>query len=109
MSTNGQYIVIGTIGQPDASSLPMTGGSFSLTGGFWAFHAIQTAGAPYLSIVPAGVGQASISWNPDDPGWVLQEAQSLSPASWTNSPSGITNPVVVPAVSPTKFFRLFKP
>ena len=32
-STNGQYSVSGTIGQPDASGA-MTGGNYSLTGGF---------------------------------------------------------------------------
>jgi len=34
-ATGGSYTLSGTIGQPDAGS-PMTGGSFSLTGGFWA-------------------------------------------------------------------------
>lgn len=36
-STGGNYSVAGTIGQPDASSFaaPMSGGSFSLVGGFW--------------------------------------------------------------------------
>ncbi len=34
-STGGAFDVTGTIGQPDASAVPMTGGAFSLTGGFW--------------------------------------------------------------------------
>ena len=34
-STGGSFTLSGTIGQPDAGG-PMTGGSFSLTGGFWA-------------------------------------------------------------------------
>jgi hypothetical protein len=33
-STGGQYALSGSIGQADAGA--MTGGSFSLTGGFWA-------------------------------------------------------------------------
>jgi hypothetical protein len=35
-STGGNFELGGTIGQPDANSLVMTGGSFELTGGFWA-------------------------------------------------------------------------
>src|SRR6516164_4620415 len=34
-STGGTYQVSGTIGQPDASGA-MTGGNYSITGGFWA-------------------------------------------------------------------------
>jgi hypothetical protein len=39
----------------------------------------------------------------------LQERLSLTSGGWTNSPSGWTNPVTVPATLPTKFYRLFKP
>jgi hypothetical protein len=50
-----------------------------------------------------------VSWTPDTPGFVLQESVSLAPSAWTNSISGSTNPIVVPATVPTKFYRLFKP
>ncbi|MHB8520431.1 MAG: hypothetical protein ACYDH9_06705 [Limisphaerales bacterium] len=43
------------------------------------------------------------------PDFGLQETGSLSPANWTNSPSGATNPIIVPAALPTRFYRLFKP
>jgi len=33
--TRGDYELSGTIGQPDASTVVMTGGDFELTGGFW--------------------------------------------------------------------------
>jgi len=108
-STNGQYSVSGTIGQPDAGG-PMTNGQYSVTGGFWALPtAVQTTNAPTLTIAPATPGTATISWTSDTPGWVLQETWSLSPANWTNSLSGTANPIVVPATGPTKFYRLFKP
>jgi hypothetical protein len=108
-STGGVYSVSGTIGQPDAGG-PMTNGQYSVTGGFWALPtAIQVIGAPTLAIAPAGVGQATISWTPATPGFVLQETLSLSPTNWVNSVSGATNPIVVPATLPTKFYRLFKP
>ena len=108
-STGGVYSVSGTIGQPDAGR-PMTNGQYSVTGGFWALPtAVQTPGAPTLTIAPGAPGLATISWSPDTPGFGLQETWSLSPANWTNSPSGTTNPVTVPAVVPSKFYRLFKP
>ena len=103
------YSLSGTSGQHDAGG-PMTGGAYSLTGGFWALpFAVQTSGAPTLTIVPFGAGQARVSWTPNTPGFVLQEALSLAPASWVNSPSGAANPVTVPAAIPTKFYRLHKP
>ena len=108
-SSGGIYSLSGTIGQPDANNTPMVGGTYSLTGGFWALYAVQTVGAPVLTIVPAGAGLAKISWTPNTPGYVLQETLSLSPASWGNSPSGSTNPITVPSTLPTKFYRLFKP
>ena len=42
-----------TIGQHDAGG-PMTGGSYSLTGGFWPLYAVQTPGAPTLFITKSG-------------------------------------------------------
>jgi len=108
-STGGVYSVSGTIGQPDAGPT-MTNGQYSVTGGFWALpSAVQSTNAPTLTIVPASPGNATISWTPNTPGFVLQETWVLSPANWTNSPSGATNPIVVPATLPNKFYRLFKP
>jgi hypothetical protein len=108
-STGGVYSVSGAIGQPDAGG-PMTNGQYSVTGGFWALpQAVQATGAPTLAIAPATPGNATISWAPATPGFVLQETLSLSPTSWVNSASGATNPIVVPATLPTKFYRLFKP
>ncbi|MGC3960619.1 MAG: hypothetical protein QM813_22610 [Verrucomicrobiota bacterium] len=107
-STGGGYAVSGTIGQPDAGG-PITNGQFSVSGGFWVLPtAVPVAGAPSLTILPATPGHASISWNPNPPGFVLQETWSLTTAVWTNSPSGPTNPIVVPATGPAKFYRLFK-
>lgn len=108
-STGGVYAVSGTIGQPDAGPA-MTNGQYAVTGGFWALPtAVQIQGAPTLSIVPASPGFATISWTPPTPGFGLQETWNLTPPNWTNAPSGATNPIVVPAILPTKFYRLFKP
>jgi len=108
-STGGVYSVSGTVGQPDAGG-PMTNGQYSVTGGFWALPmAVQTTNAPTLTIAPDAPGNATISWTPNTPGFVLQETLSLSPTNWVNSVSGATNPITLPATLPTKFYRLFKP
>ena len=108
-STGGVYSVSGTIGQPDPGT-PMTNGQYSIIGGFWALPiAVQTLGSPTLKIVPGPPGQATVSWTPNTPGFVLQEALILSPANWINSLSGATNPVVVPATATRKFYRLSRP
>ena len=108
-STGGVYAVSGTIGQADSSG-PLTNGQYSVTGGFWVLPtAVPVVGAPTLTIVPATPGNATISWTPATPGFVLQQSASLSPATWTNSPSGATNPILIPATLPTKFYRLGKP
>jgi hypothetical protein len=108
-SSGGVYSVSGTIGQPDTSGTPMTGGAYSVTGGFWALYAVQVPGAPTLTILPAGAGLAMISWTPATTNWVLQENLNLATTNWVNSPSGSTNPIVEPVNLPTKFYRLSTP
>jgi len=109
-STGAVYSVRGAIGQPDAGPT-MTNGQYAVTGGFWALpKAIQTEGAPTLTIAAAGAGQAQISWTPDTgTNWVLQENLNLATTNWITSTSGTNNPVIVPATAPTKYYRLFQP
>ena len=108
-STNGRFLLSGTIGQHDAGPT-MTNGQFSVVGGFWVLpQAVQTEGAPTLIIAPAAPGFATISWAPSTAGFVLQETWSLSSPNWTNSPSGSTNPITVSTDAAAKFFRLGKP
>lgn len=88
-STNGQYALTGTIGQPDASGA-MSGGNYSLTGGFWSLiSVVQTSGAPTLHISHSG-NTVTVYWQ-NVSGWSLQQDGNLSsPSSWTGS-SGVTN------------------
>jgi len=81
-STGGTYQVTGTIGQPDASP-QMSGGAYSLTGGFWALYAVQTPGAPLLTITQLG-NQAIVSWSPSVSGWTLQTNLNLATPTWGN-------------------------
>ncbi|QTN30857.1 hypothetical protein HZ994_00455 [Akkermansiaceae bacterium] len=74
-----------------------------------AFYQFNYFVIPKLTIRSSAPGQVTISWDPPSPGFVLQESLILSPVSWENSPSGATNPVVLPATLPKQFYRLFRP
>jgi hypothetical protein len=104
-STGGVFTVSGTIGQADASSA-MTGPGYSLTGGFWALYAVQTPGAPVLTITHVG-NQAIVSWSPSVSGWTLQTNANLATPTWGNYLGTVINNTVTNA--PPKgnvFFRL---
>lgn len=62
---------------------------------------------PTLYITNAVPGFATLWWTPPSgTNWILQERLSPTAGSWTNSPSVWTNPVIVPATSPIRFYRL---
>jgi len=112
-STNGQYSVSGTIGQPDAG-LTMTNGSYTLTGGFWALiNVMQTPGAPTLSISHAG-NTVTVYWQ-DVAGWNLVQSGNLTTpiGSWSasSSPTLTSGTNYLNLVNPAGniFFRLKQP
>jgi hypothetical protein len=105
-STGGVYSVSGTIGQPDASGA-MSGGNYSVTGGFWSLiQVVQTPGAPLLIITHVG-NQAIVSWDPSATGWTLQTNNNLTTGTWGNYLGAVSNNSVTNA-PPTGnvFFRL---
>ena len=103
-STGGGYSVSGTIGQPDTGA--MSGGSYSLTGGFWALYAVQTPGAPLLTITFVG-NQAIVSWPPSAMGWTLQTNSSLAMGTWGNYAGPVNNNSVTNSLLMRNlFFRL---
>lgn len=107
-STNGQYAISGTIGQHDADGA-MTGGSYSLTGGFWSLYAVQTPGAPLLTITYAG-NQAVVSWPISMTGWTLQTNNNLATGTWGNYTGAVLNNAATnSSPSVTLFFRLKHP
>jgi len=111
-STGAAYQVTGTIGQPDAS-MAMSGGSYSLTGGFWSLiSVVQTAGAPALYISQSG-STVTVYWQAVS-GWSLQQNNNLSlPANWSPSggvtPSNGTNYLNIVSPAGNLFFRLQPP
>ena len=114
-STNGQYSVSGAIGQPDANQQAMTGGNYSLTGGFWSLiSVVQTPGAPLLNITLTATNTAVVSWPSPSAGWNLQQNTSLNTTNWM-APSepvldnGTTKFITVNLPAGNRFYRLFKP
>ncbi len=63
--------------------------------------------APWLAIAVAGVDEVTVSWTPDDPGWLLQEKDDLM-TNWWDSASGSANPITIPATEAMIFYRLRK-
>lgn len=113
-STGGVYAVTGTIGQPDAGRT-MTGGPFALTGGFWALLAVQTPGAPYLSVAYTTTNTVALFWPSPSPGWVLQQnTHSVASVNWsdvtvTPVADGTNQTVIVNPPTGNRFYRLYKP
>jgi hypothetical protein len=112
-SSGGAYSVSGSLGQP-AAGAAMSAGRFSVTGGFWTFVAVQTQGAPWLTIVCTGTNTVLVSWPSASPGYLLQESSDLDLLSWADSAEAVaddgTNRLVL--VSPpagNRYYRLYHP
>jgi hypothetical protein len=107
-STNTQYTVSGTVGQPTVG--PAAGGAFEVESGFWsAAFVIQSEGAPVLSLVRSG-SNLILSWPATAGGFQLQDSTNLR-ASWNfASVTPLTNngviSVTVPVAPGIRFFRL---
>lgn len=112
-STGANYSVSGTIGQPDASGA-MTGGSYSLTGGFWALiSVVQTAGTPNLTITVSNPNTVKVSW-PDSGTYTLLQNSVVNGAGWITSSYPVTtlngtNSITITSPSGNLFFRLANP
>jgi hypothetical protein len=111
-STNGQYTLSGTIGQQDAGPT-MSGGNYSLTGGFWSLIAVvQTPGAPNLTISRSG-GSVIVSW-PNTGSYTLLQNAALGGGVWTTNTSPVTtvngtNSITITPPTGNLFFRLENP
>jgi hypothetical protein len=102
-SGGGPYKINATVGQQDAGLL-MTG-SLVIEGGFWPGAFMVST--PRLYIVRSGANVV-ITWAPEASGYVLQRNDGLSPANWTDAPSGGLNPVTEQVQSETRYYRLVR-
>ncbi len=92
----------------------MSGGNYSLTGGFWALiSVIQTPGLPNLIITHSG-HSVIVSW-PDTGSYTLQQNSNLANSGgWVTSGYPITtangtNSITVTPPAGNLFFRLSNP
>ena len=109
ISSGGSYTLSGTIGQPDANPVTLTGGSYTLEGGFWPRLVVtSTTGAPTLFIRVSGA-TVTVSWAPAISGFALEQSNSLLPGSWGATPGAATNPVTISLTSAPTFYRLRRP
>jgi hypothetical protein len=110
-STGGVYSVTGTIGQPDAGT--MTGGTYTLVGGFWGIvSAVQTPGAPFLSI-DRQPGAVRVYWPNPSTGFVLDQSLSVtgiwSQVSIPYTTNAVDIGITINPPTGNKFYRLRKP
>lgn len=113
--TGGAFTVSATIGQPAANRQALTGGNFSVLGGFWSLFAVQSPGAPLLSIAlnppfPA----VTVSWPSPSTGFVLQQTTDLTGTNWIAVPlpvsdNGTSKFIIVNPPGGNRFYRLFQP
>jgi hypothetical protein len=113
-STGGVYSVSGTSGQHDAGG-PMTGGNFSLTGGFWSLYAVQTPGAPSLKItLNSPLSTITVSWPSPSTGYNLQVNTNLATTNWvtpveTITDNGMVKYITIAPPTGNRFYRLKNP
>jgi len=114
-SSGGAYTLSGTIGQAEAGV--MSGGNFTLVGGFWGLiAAVQVEGAPLLEVRQTN-GLVVVSWAQPAAGWLLQSTTALLPggSAWTEIPppyqtNGVANiSYTEPTPLGNRFYRLHKP
>lgn len=111
-SVGGTYQLSGAISQPDASGA-MSGGNYSVTGGFWALiSVVQMPGAPKLYISGSG-NNVTVYWQ-NVSGWNLQQNVNLSVTNGWSASSGITtnngtNYLNLSNPTGNQFFRLKNP
>jgi hypothetical protein len=111
-STGGAYQLSGTIGQSDAGA--MSGGNYSLTGGFWSIiSVVQNPPGPLLSIRLTATNTVVISWPSPSTGFVLMANGDSSSHNWvqvaqTPIDDGTTKRVVLPSRPGNLLLRLQK-
>jgi hypothetical protein len=113
-STGGTYQISGTVGQHDAGE-SLTGGDYVLTGGYWSIYALQTPGAPMLSVTFVVPSTVVVSWSLSATNFVLLQNTNLATTNWILSSYPINTNGDLESITITSpppgylFFRLSHP
>ena len=111
-STGGVFTATSSIGQPAAGQA--SGGQFTVAGGFWGIiGAVQTPGAPLLTITHTTTNSVVVSWPSTAAGFTLQTNTTIAIPTWgsmaaTPSDDGTNKFVIVSPPGGNRFFRLSK-
>jgi hypothetical protein len=110
--SNSQYTINATIGQHDAGG-PLTGGIYSLTGGFW-YMAAQAPSAPTLRVFLTTSNTVVVAWPAGSSGFRLEQKAVLSAAGWSNVTNIVNvvndeNQVTIWPIAAYGFYRLVYP
>jgi hypothetical protein len=112
-STGGIFTISGTIGQPDPGQ--MSGGNYSIEGGFWGILAAAPPLEPlWLAVARTTTNSVIIWWPSPATGWKLHQNANLSTTNWsevltTPNDDGVTRSVTVAPPLGNQFYRLKKP
>ena len=97
----------------NGAPLDLTRSKYDIGGdGFYAGVFISGAISPVhvnLTASASTPGLVTLAWTPDIPGFILQQTPTLTPPSWTNAPSGSSNPSAPPLTASPTFYRAVKP
>jgi hypothetical protein len=112
-STGGVYSVSGTIGQPDAGGA-MSGGDYSLTGGFWSFNTTVPPPPPPLLGIQITGNMVMVYWPSPSTGFNPQVNTNLATANWvapaeTVQDNGSIKYLLVSPPAGNRFYRLKHP
>ena len=95
-----------------AATGSMSGGPFSVVGGFWGIiSAVQAPGSPPLAILNTGTNAVLLSWPSPSAGFMLQQTSDLTTTNWIRvdlpvGDDGTTKSVIVAPAAGSRFLRL---
>jgi hypothetical protein len=109
-STNAQYSIKGTVGQPATAA--SAGGRYAVQSGFWGLiAAIQTPGAPTLRIINTTTNAIVLVWPSSQTAFALEQTTDLKTSNWVPvgappTDDGTNTTVVITPAAGNRFFRL---
>jgi hypothetical protein len=92
----------------------MTGPGYSVVGGFWSLYALQTPGAPFLTITLTPTNTAMVYWQSPSIGFELLQNTNLTTTNWvtpaqTIIDNGTIKYIIVNPPTGNRYYRLRNP